>query len=151
MQYCFRVLLVGVLCMNAVVAAPVDISAIPFIQGAKGKVVLLDFWASWCGPCRKSFPWMNAMQKKYADRGLTVIAVNLDMDRQLATEFLQAVPAQFYIEYDAGGKLATQFSVSAMPTSFVLDRTGRIVKQHAGFREEQMAAREAELVQLLKE
>lgn len=151
MQYCCRVLLTGVLCMNAVVAAPVDVSSIPFIQGAKGKVVLLDFWASWCGPCRKSFPWMNAMQKKYADRGLTVIAVNLDMDRQLATEFLQAVPAQFYIEYDAGGKLATQFGVSAMPTSFVLDRTGRIVKQHAGFREEQMAAREAELVQLLKE
>lgn len=151
MQCLWAALLTGILSMDAVVAAPVDVSAISFIQAARGKVVLLDFWASWCAPCRKSFPWMNAMQQKYGDKGFTVIAVNLDMDRHLAAEFLQAVPAQFHVEYDTGGKLATQFGVSAMPTSFVLDRNGRIVKQHAGFREEQMVSREAELVQLLKE
>jgi thiol-disulfide isomerase/thioredoxin len=138
----------GALALGSAQAAP-DISA-PYLQAARGKVVLLDFWASWCGPCRKSFPWMNALQKKYGN-DLVVIAVNLDMDKQLAANFLKAVPASFQIEYDTAGKLATQLGVSAMPTSFLLDRQGRIVKQHAGFREAQMAVREAELEQLLKE
>ncbi len=132
-------------------AAVTDISSAPLIQSAKGKVVLLDFWASWCAPCRKSFPWMNALQKKYGAQGLTVIAVNMDSDKQLAAEFLQTTPAQFRIEYDPKGDLATRLEVSAMPTSFLLDRNGKIVRQHAGFREAQQAAREQEIEQLLKE
>lgn len=128
-----------------------DISTIPVVQGAHGKVVLLDFWASWCTPCRKSFPWMNALQKKYAAQGLTVIAVNLDMEKRLAAEFLQVTPAQFRVEYDPKGDLATKLNVSAMPTSFLLDRNGKIVKQHAGFREAQLAVREQEIERLLKE
>lgn len=132
-------------------AAVPDISATPVIQNARGKVVLLDFWASWCTPCRKSFPWMNALQTKYGAQGLTIIAVNVDMEKQLAAEFLQAVPAQFRIEYDPKGALATQLNVAAMPTSFLLDRNGRIVRQHAGFREAQQAMREHEIEQLLKE
>ncbi len=127
-----------------------DISKVPMIQSAKGKVVLLDFWASWCVPCRKSFPWMNALQKKYGDQGLVVIAVNLDMVRADADEFLKAVPAQFRLEYDPKAELATKLDVSAMPTSFLLDRSGKIVKQHAGFREAQLAAREQEIEQLMK-
>ncbi len=143
--------LLAVLGSSTAYAAGMDISTAPLIQKARGKVVLLDFWASWCAPCRKSFPWMNALQKKYAAQGLTVIAVNLDQDKQLAAEFLQAVPAQFNIEYDPKGALATQLNVAAMPTSFLLDRNGRIVRQHAGFREAQRAVRELEIEQLLKE
>jgi cytochrome c biogenesis protein CcmG, thiol:disulfide interchange protein DsbE len=131
-------------------ATDVDISTTPFIQAARGKVVLLDFWASWCVPCRKSFPWMNELQKKYADRGLQIIAVNLDMDRSEAASFLKAVPAQFRIEYDPKGDLATQLDISAMPTSLLLDRNGKIVKQHAGFRAAQLPDREREIEQLLK-
>lgn len=122
----------------------------PAIQSARGRVVLLDFWASWCAPCRKSFPWMNALQKKYGDRGLMVIAVNLDVERELAARFLQTIPAQFRIEYDPEGDLAARLNVAAMPTSFLLDRSGKIVKQHAGFREAQLAAREQEIEALLK-
>ncbi len=129
----------------------VDISTTPIVQSARGKVVLLDFWASWCAPCRKSFPWMSGLQKKYGDQGLTVIAVNLDMEKALAAEFLKTTPAQFRIEYDPKGDLATRLNVAAMPTSFLLDRNGRIVKQHAGFREAQLAAREQEIEKLLKE
>lgn len=132
-------------------AAPVNMDSLPMVQSAHGKVVLLDFWASWCAPCRQSFPWMNALQKKYGDRGLVVIAVNVDADRQLAGEFLQASPAQFRIEYDPKGQVASQLNVAAMPTSFLLDRNGKVIKQHAGFREAQMAAREQEIEQLLKE
>lgn len=132
-------------------AAPVNIANLPALQDTRGKVVLLDFWASWCAPCRKSFPWMNALQKKYANRGLTVIAVNVDTEQQLAAAFLQATPAQFHIEYDPQGQMATQLNVAAMPTSFLLDRSGKIVKQHSGFREAQLASREQEIEQLLKE
>jgi len=132
-------------------AAPVTQVNSSLLQSAKGKVVLLDFWASWCVPCRKSFPWMNALQQKYAAKGLAVIAVNMDADQQMAAAFLQAVPAQFRIEYDPKGELATQLNVAAMPTSFLLDRNGRVVAQHAGFREATLAAREQEIESWLNE
>lgn len=147
------VLLTAVLGLNlgsARAASSPEISGAPIIQSVRGKVVLLDFWASWCAPCRKSFPWMNALQKKYGDKGLTVIAVNLDAEQALAAEFLQAIPAQFRVEYDPKGELATRLNITAMPTSFLLDRSGRIVQQHAGFRDAQLAAREQEIEQLLR-
>jgi len=150
-QSCFTALLLVLLGPGLVQAAATDVTNLPLVQSAHGKVVLLDFWASWCVPCRKSFPWMNALQKKYGDKGLVVIAVNVDSDKQLASEFLQSTPAQFRIEYDPKGELPTQLGVAAMPTSFLLDRSGKIVKQHAGFREAQLAAREQEIEQLLKE
>jgi thiol-disulfide isomerase/thioredoxin len=148
-------LLTAVLCLTASGAvsdnATANLANVPILQSAKGKVVLLDFWASWCAPCRKSFPWMNAVQKKYAEQGLTVIAVNVDSEQQLAAEFLRATPAQFRVEYDPHGSLATQFNVAAMPTSFLLDRNGKVVSLHQGFREAQLVAREHEIEQLLKE
>ncbi len=158
-RYFNTLLMAAALALGTAQAAPVatsmvasmNIASLPVVQNAKGTVVLLDFWASWCVPCRKSFPWMNALQQKYADRGLTVIAVNVDTEKQLATEFLQATPAQFHIEYDPQGSLATQLNVTAMPTSFLLDRNGKIIKQHAGFREAQLATREQEIERLLKE
>lgn len=142
------------LCVMATTAVPADApnwSRHPALHAAQGKVVLLDFWASWCGPCRKSFPWMNALQAKFGAQGLTVIAVNMDHDRALAEDFLRATPAHFQIEYDAAGALATELNVAAMPTSFLLDRRGRVVRQHAGFRDAQRAEREAEIAQLLEE
>lgn len=131
--------------------ASAEPSTSALLQAAKGKVVLLDFWASWCTPCRKSFPWMNTLQKKFGPAGLVVIAVNMDHERSLAEAFLKTTPAEFQIDYDPSGALATEMSVSAMPTSFLLDRSGRIVQRHAGFREAQLAGREAEIEQLLKE
>jgi cytochrome c biogenesis protein CcmG/thiol:disulfide interchange protein DsbE len=134
------------------VSEPVpDVSTVPLIQRAKGKVILLDFWASWCEPCRRSFPWMNTLQTKYGDQGLMVIAVNLDKENELAVEFLKTTPALFRIEYDPKGSFATKLNVSAMPSSFLLNRAGHVVKQHAGFREAQEAPRELEIEQLLKE
>lgn len=99
-----------------------------------GKVVVLDFWASWCVPCRRSFPWMNQMQQKYADRGLIIIAVNLDNMPADAAAFLEAYPANFQIVYDTDKSLAREFGVQAMPSSLLIGRDGKIIDTHVGFK-----------------
>lgn len=104
------------------------------LRPVEGKLVWVDFWASWCAPCRRSFPWMNAMHEKYADEGLEIIAVNLDKDRALAEAFLAQTPAAFRLYYDPAGKLALEFEVQAMPSSFLLDRDGNVLARHYGFK-----------------
>ncbi len=115
----------------------------------RGKVVLMDFWASWCAPCRQSFPWLNAMQSRYADRGLVVIGVNVDSTQAEAAKFLRDVPASFHIVYDPQGSLASQYDVPGMPSSFLVGRDGTIVARHVGFRGAARAEREDELLKLL--
>ena len=120
------------------------------LQNQQGQVVYLDFWASWCKPCRKSFPWMNAMQAKYHARGLQIIAVNVDADPQEAKRFLEKYPAEFIVAYDAAGKVASQYQVKGMPSAYLIDRQGNIHKLHIGFREEDKAAMESLIQQLLQ-
>jgi thiol-disulfide isomerase/thioredoxin len=100
----------------------------------EGKVIWVDFWASWCVPCRRSFPWMNAMQAKYGPQGLQIVAVNLDRERAPADKFLVETPADFTVRFDPEGKLAKQYQVQAMPSSYVLDASGAVIARHAGFR-----------------
>ena len=100
----------------------------------KGNVVLIDFWASWCGPCRQSFPWMNDMHAKYRDEGLVIIAVNLDNDMDAANRFLSDYPTQFDVHFDRDKILARDFEVAAMPSSFLIGRNGQIVSRHLGFK-----------------
>jgi cytochrome c biogenesis protein CcmG, thiol:disulfide interchange protein DsbE len=123
----------------------------PVLDAYAGKVVLLDFWASWCAPCLQSFPWMNDLQQDYDEAGLVVLAVNLDQDRTLAEAFLGKTPARFRVEYDPAGTVARQFDVQAMPTSFLIDRQGRIRARHAGFKEKHREGREQEIAKLLQE
>jgi len=101
----------------------------------KGKVVYLDFWASWCDPCRKSFPWMNEMVSRYNSNEFTVIAVNLDTSRKEADLFLKKVPANFTIAYDPKGKVAEQYQLKAMPSSYLIDKKGNLALVHKGYRE----------------
>jgi len=100
----------------------------------RGQVVYVDFWASWCTPCRKSFPWMNAMQERYGDQGFKIIAVNLDKDRQLVDQFLKTYRANFTIAYDPEGLLASQFGLKGMPGSYLIGRDGQLKLKHLGFR-----------------
>ncbi|HEX9708244.1 MAG TPA: TlpA disulfide reductase family protein [Steroidobacteraceae bacterium] len=135
-------------------AAPTIESAAPawsLLKSLTGKVVLVDFWASWCGPCLQSFPWMNDLQQKHADEGLVVVAVNLDQEPALAEAFLKKLPAKFRIEYDQSGNIARQFDVQAMPTSFLIDRSGRVRARHAGFKDKYREERERQIQNLLKE
>lgn len=103
------------------------------LDAYRGQVVLLDFWASWCVPCRRSFPWMNQMQQKYGGQGLVIIGVNMDASSSDAESFLQDYPAQFTIVSDPGGTLARQFEVEAMPSSYLIGRDGVIASRHLGF------------------
>ncbi len=115
----------------------------------KGKVVYVDFWSSWCGPCRKSFPWMNQMHEQYQQQGLAVVAINLDVEVELAQVFLEQLPAQFTIRYDPESEVARLFGLKGMPSSFIFNRQGELVQQHTGFNLEQTSQYEQELVNLL--
>jgi len=99
----------------------------------KGKVVIVDFWASWCGPCKESFPAMNDLFKKYSDRGLVIVAVNVDEVRADMDEFLKTNPARFTVVRDATQKLVEKVNVGTMPSSFILDREGKVRFSHSGF------------------
>ena len=116
----------------------------------RNEVVYLDFWASWCIPCRKSFPWMNEMTRRYGKQGLTVLAVNLDKERELAEQFLHEIPAKFTIADDPEGKVAEQYEVQGMPSSYIIDRWGHIVRVHLGFRESDTRDMEHVLRQALR-
>ena len=115
-------------------SAVVDAEATLDLTTHQGQVVLVDFWASWCVPCRRSFPWMNEMQQKYADDGLVIIGVNLDREIEDAQAFLAAYPAQFTVTYDPTGEIAEEYGVQVMPSSLIVGRGGDILKRHSGFK-----------------
>jgi cytochrome c biogenesis protein CcmG/thiol:disulfide interchange protein DsbE len=95
--------------------------------------VLVDFWASWCVPCRASFPWMSELHRRYAPDGLVIVAVDLDRDRALADRFLELHPAPFTVAFDPAGRTAEAYGVKGMPSSFLVARDGTILHSHAGF------------------
>ncbi len=97
-------------------------------------VLYVDFWASWCVPCLQSFPFMNALQRDYAKRGLKVIGVNVDEQSADAVRFLRLHPAAFTVGADAQGSCPRAFGVMGMPSSFLVDRRGVIRYVQRGFR-----------------
>jgi len=137
---------------SAVFAASADESNSTLdINAFRGQVVVVDFWASWCVPCRRSFPWLNSMHEKYADDGLVIIGVNVDKERADASGFLQEYPARFRISYDPEGKLAEQYGVEGMPSSFIIGRDGQLMKRHLGFKVRKQQEYEAAIVAALEE
>ena len=117
------------------------------LDSLRGKVVLVDFWASWCEPCRKSFPWMKTLIEHYGPRGFTVVAINLDKNRDDAEAFLDRYESPFTVAFDPSGKTAEAYEVKAMPSSFLIDRRGSIVYAHAGFDPRATAAAESLIVE----
>ncbi|MFT7052468.1 MAG: cytochrome c biogenesis protein CcmG/thiol:disulfide interchange protein DsbE [Psychromonas sp.] len=113
------------------------------------KVVYLDFWASWCGPCRESFPWLNKMQAKYQDKGLVIIGVNLDRDVNKAYQFTETFPASFRLYSDPKGFLAQQYKITAMPSSYLFSGKGELADKHLGFKQSDVARYEENIVKLL--
>ena len=107
------------------VALPDAQGTVVALEAMRGKVVYVDFWASWCSPCLQSFPWMNELQQRHSKDGFVVLAVNMDQDRALADAFLKKTVVGFRIEYDPQGTIAQKFEVQAMPTSFLIDRSGK--------------------------
>ncbi len=99
-----------------------------------GKVLYLDFWASWCPPCAKSFPFLNALHQQYHQEGLEIIGINLDEVPADAEKFLIQYPAEFVLASDLSKQCAENLGVAAMPSSYLIDRKGIIRHIHLGFR-----------------
>ena len=115
----------------------------------RGKVVVVDFWASWCKPCRQSIPWLNEMYARYGAQGLVIIGVNVDAERADADRFLHDVPIEFQVLYDSQGDIAKEFDLQGMPSSFVFDRDGKLVHTLLGFRMNRRAEHEGQIQSLL--
>ena len=131
-------------------AAADDSASLLDLSEYRGKVVVVDFWASWCAPCRRSLPWLDAMQRQYADEGLVVIGVNEDKAKKDAEAFLGDVPVGFRIVLDLDGEIARQYELIAMPSTYVFDRDGKLVTRHLGFKVAKQDEYEALLRSLLE-
>lgn len=104
------------------------------LSGLKGKWVYLDFWASWCPPCRQSFPWMNEMHERYGAHGLHVVTINVDKNTSDAETFLRQTPARFTVLFDNTGQTPKAYGIKTMPTSMLIHPQGQVAWVHAGFK-----------------
>jgi cytochrome c biogenesis protein CcmG, thiol:disulfide interchange protein DsbE len=123
-----------VLALSAQPAIAANADDLLDISAFRGRVVYLDFWASWCAPCRESFPWMNRVQRELGQDGLVVIAVNVDREHADAERFMRELAPHFRVVFDPDGVLPEKFGVRGMPTSFLIDRDGQVRSRHEGFR-----------------
>ena len=104
------------------------------LEDLRGQVVMLNFWASWCGPCRQEMPLMDEIYKKYEKLGFTILAVNVDEDSADADRFLDAVPVSFPVLYDNESRISELYEVDAMPTTIMIDRDGNRRFMHRGYK-----------------
>ena len=121
------------------------------LSAYKGKVVYLDFWASWCGPCKQSFPYMMSLERKYGANGLVVVAVNLDQDRSKAQAFLDETASNLPVVYDPAGDLPSKYNVRDMPTSVLIGRDGSVRFTHKGFFPKDETTYEQHIAELINE
>lgn len=142
-----RALLIVVLCcgIGSVMAMPESGPALDFtlpkhpsgelsLSKQRGQVVMLNFWASWCAPCREEFPLMDDLLKRYQALGFTIVAVNIDQRRELADKMLEQLNPSFTVVFDSDNKVSQRYQLEAMPSTFFLDRKGQIRFAHKGYR-----------------
>lgn len=115
-----------------------------------GKVVLVDFWATWCPPCLKSMPFFNNLYNEYSENGLEIVAINVDEDTQAAQQFLKDHPVDYPMAFDPNGECPKTYNVSAMPSSYLLDKSGTVHKIHLGYRDSDQSILREQIIQLLK-
>ncbi len=121
------------------------------LEDFRGQVVMLNFWASWCGPCRQEMPLMDEIYKKYSDLGFTILAVNVDEDTADADRFLKAVPVSFPVLYDSDSKISELYNVDAMPTTVMIDRDGNKRFLHRGYQSGYEEDYKKQVKQLIRE
>ncbi|MFM8332393.1 MAG: TlpA family protein disulfide reductase [Candidatus Methylumidiphilus sp.] len=106
------------------------------LSAYKGQVVLIDFWATWCPPCKKSMPFLNSLRNQHHKAGFEIVAINVDENPEDAAAFLKTAPVDYPMAFDASGECPRLFDVKAMPSSYLLDRKGNVRLVHLGFRDE---------------
>ncbi len=121
------------------------------LDSLRGKVVYLDFWASWCGPCRLSFPQLEQLRQELGPRGFEVLAVNVDEFEPDALGFLSDVPVSYPVVRDAAGDTPLRYGVPGMPTGFLIDREGVVRLIHQGYRKSDGASLRIAITELLGE
>ena len=117
----------------------------------RGQVVLLNFWASWCGPCRQEMPLLEKLQQRYSALGFTVIGVNVEEDSSKAKSLLKDIPVSFPILFDTQNTVSKQYNVSAMPSTVMIDRNGNMRYLHKGYKPGDEAQYKKWVKQLVKE
>lgn len=123
------------LAASALRGAPVS------LERLRGRVVIVDFWASWCEPCRRAFPTLNALSARYGERGLTVVGVSVDDEAASARRFVDELRPTFPIVHDATHQIAERWSPPSMPTTYVVGRDGRVIAALTGEDIQQLEAR----------
>jgi len=121
------------------------------LEDFRGEVVMLNFWASWCGPCRQEMPLMDEIYKKYKKLGFTILAVNVDEDSADADRFLKSVPVSFPVLYDNDSKTSELFDIDAMPTTVMIDRDGNKRFLHRGYKSGYEEDYKKQVKQLIRE
>jgi peroxiredoxin len=104
------------------------------LSDLRGQVVMLNFWASWCGPCRQEMPILDELYKRYNPAGFTLLGVNVDADIEAANKLLEEIPVSFPVVYDTNSKVSEAYNVDAMPTTIFIDREGKLRYLHRGYR-----------------
>lgn len=155
-------LIVGCLSMSSVNAAdtggPAPIFSLPTTSGRtvslddlKGNVVMVNFWATWCGPCRQEMPKLEALYERYHDLGFTLLGVNVEKDSSGVAKFLKQTPVSFKILLDKDNKVSQLYNVVAMPSTVLIDRKGNVRYVHHGYQPGYAAAYQTEIRNLLVE
>jgi peroxiredoxin len=121
------------------------------LQEQRGQVVLVNFWASWCGPCRQEIPHLNRLHEKYRASGFQVLGINIDDDARVATELATRLGVKFPVLLDTDKKASRLYDMSAMPATVVIDRDGRVRYIHRGYRDGFEKTYEQQIRGLLKE
>lgn len=116
----------------------------------RGKVVLIDFWASWCAPCKEEMPFLERLYRRLRSQGFVVVGVSVDAERKNASDFIAKLKVSFPIVHDGKHAIADRFKPPRMPTSYVLDREGKIRHVHEGWRKEDAPKLEQEIMALLR-
>jgi peroxiredoxin len=121
------------------------------LQEQRGNVVLVNFWATWCGPCRQEIPHLNRLYEKYRSAGFVLLGVNIDEDARVAAEFAGRLQVKFPVLLDTEKKVSRLYDMSAMPATVLIDRDGRVRHLHRGFRDGYEKTYEQQIRELLKE
>lgn len=141
---------------SPLVGQAVDVAALdPFDRSVRvtvddGRVKVVDFWATWCEPCREQLPFLDRLARKFSEQGLAVSAVSFDEDRAALSAFLEETPVSFPVLWDkGGGALAERLEITRLPTTLLIDRTGKVREVHLGFDRSEEARIEEAVKRLL--